>query len=118
MAFSLNDPKQKELGQNSLGKPYLKSCFILFSVLQKTRRFQRAIFFVLLNPQTNGACFAGMNFNGNFDFENYSGFELKFKAQASNIESWKITLKTSDSVDRFTNYQQDFVVSRVIAKIL
>ena len=90
--------------------------YFLFSVIQKTRKFQRAIFFVLLNPQTNGACFAGMNFNGKFDFKNYSGFELKFKAQASNIRSWKITLKTSDSVDRFTSYQQDFVVSTVIFK--
>ena len=37
------------------------------SVLQKTRQFQRGIFFVLLNPQPNGACFAGMNFDGDFN---------------------------------------------------
>ena len=82
--------------------------FIL--VLQKTRQFQQGIFFVLLNPQPNGACFAGMNFDGNFNLENYSGFEFKFKAQASDIKSWKIVLKTSDSIDRFTSYQQDFEV--------
>ena len=39
-------------------------------VLQKTRKFQRAIFFTLLNPQSNGACFAGVNFDGNFDLGN------------------------------------------------
>ena len=51
-----------------------------------------------------------MNFDGNFNLENYSGFEFKFKAQASDIKSWKIVLKTSDSIDRFTSYQQDFEV--------
>ena len=78
--------------------------------MQKTRQFQQGIFFVLLNPQPNGACFAGMNFDGDFNLENYSGFEFKFKAQASDIKSWKIVLKTSDSIDRFTSYQQDFEV--------
>jgi len=77
-------------------------------VLQKTRQFQQGIFFVLLNPQPNGACFAGMNFDGNFNLEKCSGFEFKFKAQASDLKSWKIVLKTSDSIDRFTSYQQDF----------
>merc|ERR1712172_308144 len=81
-------------------------------VLQKTRQFQQGIFFVLLNPQPNGACFAGMNFDRNFNLENYSGFEFKFKAQASDIKSWKIVLKTSDSIDRFTSYQQDFEAVR------
>ena len=44
-------------------------------VLQKTKIFQRAIFFALLNPQTNGACFAGMDIDLLFqnDFSGYSG---------------------------------------------
>ena len=43
-------------------------------VLQKTRIFQRAIFFALLNPQPNGACFAGMDFDlFQNDFSGYSG---------------------------------------------
>ena len=86
----------------------------MVTVLQKTRQFQQGIFFVLLNPQPNGACFAGMNFDGNFNLDIYSGFEFKFKAQASDIKSWKIVLKTSDSIDRFTSYQQDFEVCTVI----
>ena len=86
--------------------------------MQKTRQFQRGIFFVLLNPQPNGACFAGINFDGNFNLENYSGFEFKFKAQASDIKSWKIVLKTSDSIDRFTSYQQDFEVCTYVAPVL
>merc|ERR1712223_1348957 len=81
-------------------------------VLQKTRKFQRAIFFTLLNPQPNGACFAGVNYDGNFDLGNYSGLEIRFKAQAADIKSWKIVLKTSASVDRFTTYQQDFEASK------
>ena len=58
-----------------------------------------------------------MNFDGNFNLENYSAFEFKFKAQASDIKSWKIVLKTSDSIDRFTSYQQDFEV-RIWAPVL
>merc|ERR1712156_794516 len=81
-------------------------------VLQKTKKFQRSIFFVLLNPQPNGACFAGMNLDGNFDLSNYSGIEIKFKAQAADIRLWKIVLKTSVSVDRFTSYQQEFEASK------
>ena len=43
-------------------------------VLQKTRMFQRAIFFALLNPQPNGACFAGMYHDlQNGDLSQFSG---------------------------------------------
>merc|ERR1711997_443739 len=81
-------------------------------VMQKTRQFQRAIFFTLLNPQPNGACFAGMNFDGNLDLGSYAGLEIRFKAQAADIKLWKIVLKTSASVDRFTSYQQEFEASK------
>ena len=77
-------------------------------VLQKTREFQRGIFFVLLNPQPNGACFAGMNYDSPFDFSGYSGLEIRLRSQASNITHWKIVLKTSASIDRFTSYEQIF----------
>ena len=81
-------------------------------VLQKTREFQRAIFFVLLNPQPNGACFVGLNIDGPYDFTNFSGLEIKFRRQAQNISIWKVLLKTSASVDRFTGYEQMFKASK------
>ena len=37
-------------------------------VLQKNRKFQRAIFFTLLNPQPNANCFAGIYYDRSFDF--------------------------------------------------
>lgn len=79
-------------------------------VLQKTRQFRRAVFFALLNPQPNGACFAGMYKDGPFDFSAYSGLEVKFKSQSRDISRWKILLKTPVSTDRFTSYEQKFEV--------
>lgn len=81
-------------------------------VLQKTRQFQRAIFFALLNPQPNGACFAGMYIDGPFDFRSFSGLEIKFKSQSRDISHWKVLLKTPVSVDRFTSYEQKFEVKK------
>lgn len=83
-------------------------------VLQKTKIFQRAIFFALLNPQTNGACFAGMDIDLLFqnDFSGYSGLEIRFKSQGQNVSEWKLKLKTDISVDRFTSYQQKFSASK------
>ena len=81
-------------------------------VLQKTKLFQRGVFFVLLNPQPNGACFAGMN-SKNLPLTNWSNFQklkMKIRSQAANFAQWKIVLRTSASVDRFTTYQQEFPV--------
>jgi Complex I intermediate-associated protein 30 (CIA30). len=52
--------------------------------LQKTRLFQRAIFFTLLNPQENGAGFAGCRTNTNFDFSKYEKLQVYGRAQGSN----------------------------------
>ena len=79
-------------------------------VLQKTRIYQRAIFFALLNPQPNGACFAGMEIDGHFDLSQYSGFEIKLRSQSSNMNKWKILLKNPGASSRYDTYQQQFEV--------
>jgi NADH dehydrogenase [ubiquinone] 1 alpha subcomplex assembly factor 1 len=77
-------------------------------VLQKTQIFQRAILFALLNPQSNGAAFAGMYFDGPYDFKSFSGFEIKLKLQSLNIKQWKVILKQLKSDDRFETYEHKF----------
>merc|ERR1711973_257125 len=57
--------------------------------LQKT---QRLVFFALLNPQPNGACFAGMSINRTLqEFGDYNGFTLKVRAQG--LKGWKMVVK-------------------------
>lgn len=52
--------------------------------LQKTRLFQRGIFFTLLNPQENGAGFAGVRTSTKFDLSQYEKIVLYARAQGSN----------------------------------
>ena len=58
-------------------------------VLQKTQLFQRAVFFALLNPQPDGACFAGMLTNvthldlSEMAGQDCQGLVLQVRAQAS-----------------------------------
>ena len=56
-------------------------------VLQKSRLFQRAIFFALLNPQPNGAGFAGVKTNLSLDLgetgAESEGFLVQCRAQVS-----------------------------------
>ena len=46
-------------------------------VLQKTQQYQRAIFFALLNPQPNGACFAGFRSQCDFSSSNYEAIQTQ-----------------------------------------
>ena len=56
-------------------------------VLQKSKLFQRAIFFALLNPQPNGAGFAGVKTNLSMDLQNDDltgdGLMIQCRAQVS-----------------------------------
>ncbi len=55
-------------------------------VQQKTEQFQRAIFFSLLNPQPNGAAFAGIAYRKNsFDLSSFTGLKLSVRAQGENF---------------------------------
>ncbi|CAF4244786.1 unnamed protein product [Rotaria socialis] len=52
---------------------------------QKTQQFQRAIFFTLLNPQPNGAGFAGVAYRQqSFDLSAFTGIKLSVRAQGEN----------------------------------
>jgi len=56
-----------------------------FLVEQKTQEFQRAIFFSLLNPQPNGAAFAGVAYRKkSFDLTNFSALKINVRAQGEN----------------------------------
>ena len=62
-------------------------------VLQKSRLFQRAIFFALLNPQPNGAGFAGVKTDLSLDLGEFGaqseGLIVQCRAQVS--QSGKIS---------------------------
>lgn len=57
--------------------------------------FQRAIFFTLLNPQPNGAGFAGMVAEGDWNLGGYTGFELRVRAQGQS-DTYKLVLHDRD----------------------
>jgi hypothetical protein len=62
-------------------------------VEQKTQQFQRAIFFSLLNPQPNGAGFAGVNYRKkSFDLSSFTGLKLSVRAQGENF-FYKVVLR-------------------------
>merc|ERR1719348_922570 len=68
-------------------------------VLQKSKLFQRAVFFAMLNPQPNGAGFAGVKTNVTEEFgllsENSEGFYFICRAQG-NLKHWKIVLTNEE----------------------
>ncbi|XP_076058141.1 uncharacterized protein LOC143035088 [Oratosquilla oratoria] len=60
--------------------------------LQKARTFQRAIFFALLNPQPNGAGFAGYKTAEKWDLTGYHGLEMRARRQGA-ITHYKVVLR-------------------------
>ena len=79
-------------------------------VLQKTQVFQRAIFFTLLNPQPNGAGFAGVRTLTQWDLSNFKDIAITCRGQGSN-QSYKVILRhngyqSNDDV----SYEQFFTV--------
>ena len=62
-------------------------------VEQKSEQFQRAVFFSLLNPQPNGAAFAGVVYRKKtFDLSSFSGLKLSVRAQGENY-NYKVILR-------------------------
>lgn len=61
-------------------------------VLQKSRLFQRAVLFTMLNPQPNGAGFAGYNTEGHWNLSKQSVLELHIRAQGQS-EHYKVNLR-------------------------
>ena len=61
-------------------------------VLQKTQVFQRAVFFTLLNPQPNGAGFAGMRTTTSLNLSDKSNIVLSCRGQGQNY-GYKVVLR-------------------------
>ncbi|XP_034934399.1 uncharacterized protein [Chelonus insularis] len=78
-------------------------------VLQKTRVFQRGVFFTLLNPQPNGACFAGVRMPVEWNLSNYQNIQITCRGQGKN-DRYKIVLRhRHQSANNDTEYEQIFV---------
>lgn len=78
-------------------------------VLQKTQVFQRAIFFALLNPQPNGAGFAGMRKIGRLDdLSDYSALQIRCRSQGE-YNDFKVVLRHKNLNDEpNVSYEQIF----------
>ncbi|KAA0202253.1 hypothetical protein HAZT_HAZT007923 [Hyalella azteca] len=63
--------------------------------VQKTREFQRGVFFSLLNPQPNGAGFAGAASRRRWDLKGNTGLELRVRAQGD-CDTYKLVLYHKD----------------------
>lgn len=80
-------------------------------VLQRTQQFQRAVVFTLLNPQPNGAGFAGVRTNTQFDLSNYSKIQVHLRGQGQN-SGYKIVLRHKMQNDEpFPSWEQMFQVN-------
>ncbi|TRY77210.1 hypothetical protein TCAL_12559 [Tigriopus californicus] len=66
-------------------------------VLQKTQVFQRAIFFSVLNPQENGAGFAGYRVGTDLDLSAVNGLQIRCRSQGS-ATHYKILLRDESSI--------------------
>merc|ERR1719468_808261 len=78
-------------------------------VLQKSRLFQRAVFFAMLNPQPNGAGFAGVKTNISLSSEDLAGATeilLQARAQGS-LANWKVVLTNSEFHDQQAAYSYE-----------
>ena len=79
-------------------------------VLQKTQQYQRAIFFALLNPQANGACFAGFRSQCDFASSDYEAIQLRLRGAQGDLWRYKILLTNQkDTYQR--SYEAFFNVS-------
>ncbi|XP_017886893.1 uncharacterized protein LOC108629047 [Ceratina calcarata] len=78
--------------------------------LQTTQVFQRAILFTLLNPQPNGAGFAGVRTMTNLDLSNFENIEINCRGQGSNSH-YKVVLRhKGQHSNRDITYEQFFMV--------
>lgn len=79
-------------------------------VLQTTQEFQRAIFFTLLNPQPNGAGFAGVRTATSLDLRNFVNLSVKVRGQGNNT-GYKVVLRHKGlNEEPHPTYEQFFTV--------
>ena len=78
--------------------------------LQQTQMFQRAVMFAMINPQPNGAGFAGVSTKmPAVQAEGAKGLELKVRGQGQ-FKHWKVVLK--DNVQPF-DYEHKFALQKM-----
>ena len=80
-------------------------------VLQKTQKYQRAIFFALLNPQENGACFAGYRTETNFDSSIYKSINLRLRGFNGDLWRYKLLLTNQKETNQ-RSYEAYFNVTK------
>lgn len=80
-------------------------------VLQKTQRFQRGVLFTMLNPQPNGAGFAGFRTDTEFDLSDFKSIQLFCRGQGENY-GYKVVLRhKNENTEPFPSYEQMFQVT-------
>jgi len=73
-------------------------------VIQKTKVFRRAILFTLLNPQPNGAGFAGVTKTGDLDLSSFETIQMKIRTQGA-YNGFKFILRNNnESEDEYPSY--------------
>jgi len=106
MLFDFTDPKifgEEEAASWWESSDTVRSAGMSKAVfsLQRSVRFQRAVLFAMINPQPNGAGFAGVKSNISFSEEDLKtkpqGFLLKLRGQGQ-LKYWKVVLTDSDQV--------------------
>merc|ERR1711872_584316 len=107
MLFDFTDPKifaEEEAASWWESSDTVRSAVMSKAVfsLQRSVRFQRAVLFAMINPQPNGAGFAGVKSNISFSEEDLrtkpQGFLLKLRGQGQ-LQYWKVVLTNSDQLD-------------------
>lgn len=79
-------------------------------VLQKTELFENAIFFSLLHPQSNGACFAGVRIPVMFNLSDHKKITIRCRGEGENSR-YKIVLKhNGQTSNNDTTYEHIFQV--------
>lgn len=79
--------------------------------LQTSQLFQRAVFFTLLNPQPNGAGFAGVKKPVNFDLSSFKNIEITCRGQGQN-NHYKISLRhRGQNSNQDLSYEHFFTVN-------
>nr|XP_018898481.1 PREDICTED: uncharacterized protein LOC109031427 [Bemisia tabaci] len=79
-------------------------------VVQKTQKFQRAVFFTMLNPQPNGAGFAGVSTSTPFNLQKFQNVLIHARAQGS-VTDYKIVLRHKGlNQEPHPTYEQTFNV--------
>ncbi|XP_059470152.1 uncharacterized protein LOC132193467 [Neocloeon triangulifer] len=76
--------------------------------LQKTQVFQRAIFFSLLNPQPNGAGFAGVRTSVQLDLTPYRTIKMKARVQGQNLNYKMVLRHKGETGEPFPTYEKFF----------